>query len=89
MDKEIRYRLVIEMDDPRMNNEVLTVHGTCCLEDHFKVTSYRHFSFFSMWLWELDSGLCVLEADTSEIYLQVLFLLNYNYINKYSVYTYT
>lgn len=77
MGKEISYGLVIEMNEPTVNNEALTVPDTCCLEGHFKVSSYKHLSFFSMWLWELDSGLCALKADTRDIYLQVIFLLNY------------
>lgn len=67
MGKEISYGLVIEMNEPSVNNEALTVPDPCCLEGHVKVSSYRHFSLFSMCLWELDTGLCVLKADTCEI----------------------
>jgi hypothetical protein len=73
MAKESRYGLVIENNDLIVNNEALTVPDTCCLKGHFKVTSCRHFSFFSMWLWELNSGLHVLKADTIETYFQVIF----------------
>lgn len=46
MGKEISYGLVIEMNEPSVNNEALTVPDPCCLEGHVKVSSYRLYLCF-------------------------------------------